>query len=101
MADILLQDVKTSLRVSHNALDNEIDSLIAAARRDLYESGVREEKSNATVNIDPLVKQAIIVYCKAHFLANNDDADRFQQSYDLLKIHMGLAGDYGEVPAGE
>ncbi|MDD9149255.1 head-tail connector protein [Sporolactobacillus sp. CQH2019] len=91
---MLLPDVKTALRVSHTALDTEINDLIAAARKDLYSGGVGQASSEATDSIDPLVKRAIIVYCKANFLDNVADAERFQLSYDLLKTHLALAGDY-------
>lgn len=101
MSDALLPDVKTALRVSHDALDSEISDLITAARRDLYESGISEALAQATDKIDPLVKRAIIVYCKAQFLANNEDAARYQESYRLMKIHMGLAGDYQEAESSE
>jgi uncharacterized phage protein (predicted DNA packaging) len=94
MSDVLLPAVKTALRVSHNALDSEIDELISAARKDLYESGVGEIASNATDNIDPLIKRAIIVYCKAQFLANDKNAERYQIAYDLMKTHLALASDY-------
>lgn len=43
---MMLEVVKKALRVSHNALDDEIDDLIEAARTDLKLSGVSGFKSN-------------------------------------------------------
>ncbi|MGE1044119.1 head-tail connector protein [Bacillus wiedmannii] len=89
---MMLEVVKKALRVSHNALDDEIDDLIEAARTDLKLSGVSGFKSND--DTDPLIKRAIIVYTKANFIADVKEAERFQLSYNMLKNHLTLAGDY-------
>lgn len=85
----MLEKVKNSLRVSGNAFDIEIADLIEAAKLDLEISGV--VKVNDT---DALIQRAIIVYCKANFGYDNAEAERFQNSYDMLKQHLSLAGDY-------
>ncbi|MGG0209519.1 head-tail connector protein [Bacillus mycoides] len=89
---MMLEVVKKALRVSHNALDDEIDDLIEAARTDLKLSGVSGFKSND--DTDPLIKRAIIMYTKANFIADVKEAERFQLSYNMLKNHLTLAGDY-------
>jgi uncharacterized phage protein (predicted DNA packaging) len=88
----MLEDVKKSLRVSNTAFDDEITDLMEEAKADLVQSGLSSvivQKDN-----DPLIKRAIKTYCKAHFGIDNPQADRFQQSYDLLKQHLSMAGDY-------
>ncbi|HDR8172023.1 MULTISPECIES: head-tail connector protein [Bacillus] len=89
---MMLEVVKKALRVSHNALDDEIDDLIEAARTDLKLSGVSGFKSND--DTDPLIKRAIIMYTKANFISNAKESERFQLSYNMLKNHLTLAGDY-------
>ncbi|OFC75864.1 head-tail connector protein [Bacillus thuringiensis] len=89
---MMLEVVKKALRVSHNALDDEIDDLIEAARTDLSLSGVSGFKSND--DTDPLIKRAIIMYSKANFIPDANEAERFQLSYNMLKNHLTLAGDY-------
>ncbi|MEJ9130636.1 head-tail connector protein [Bacillus thuringiensis] len=89
---MMLEVVKKALRVSHNALDDEIDDLIEAARLDLQISGISILKSND--DTDPLIKRAIIMYAKANFIADAKESERFQESYKMLKIHLALAGDY-------
>ncbi|MED0876560.1 head-tail connector protein [Bacillus mobilis] len=89
---MMLEVVKKALRVSHNALDDEIDDLIEAARTDLKLSGVSGFKSND--DTDPLIKRAIIMYTKANFIPDVKEAERFQLSYNMLKNHLTLAGDY-------
>lgn len=88
----LLDDVKLALRVTNMAFDNEIEDLIKAAQQDLVLAGVDENKVKN--NEDPLIKRAIVVYCKANFGYDNPDAERFQKSYDLLKMHLALSLEY-------
>ncbi|PGN26273.1 head-tail connector protein [Bacillus thuringiensis] len=88
----MLDVVKKALRISHNALDDEITDLIEAARHDLMLSGVSATKAN--VDADPLIKRAIITYTKANFIPDTKESERFQLSYNILKNHLTLAGDY-------
>lgn len=89
---MMLELVRKALRVSHDTLDDEISDLIESARADLSLSGVGAEHVES--NTDPMIKRAIITYAKAHFVADVEQAERFQVSYDLLKNHLTLAGDY-------
>ncbi|SME15682.1 hypothetical protein BACERE00185_03085 [Bacillus mobilis] len=89
---MILKDVKKALRISHDALDDEINDSIEAARHDLMLSGVSSIKANS--DDDPLIKRAIKVYCKAEFVNETKEAERFQASYNMLKNHLTLAGDY-------
>ena len=86
----MLEDVKAALRVSGDDLNAEIQDLIDAAKSDLILSGVHESKISET---DPLIKRAIIVYCKAHF-GYDDMSERFEQSYTSLKHHLTLSSEY-------
>jgi uncharacterized phage protein (predicted DNA packaging) len=90
----MLDDVKDALRVSGADLDIEIQDLIDAAKADLRLSGVHASK---LVDTDPLIKRAVVVYCKAHFGWDNPEADRFARSYDMLKTHLTLSAEYTEV----
>ena len=78
--------------ISNTAFDGEITDLISAARSDLKLSGVLESKVND--DTDALIKRAIVVYCKANFGWNNPDAEKLQQSYDMLKMHLSLSQEY-------
>ena len=90
----LLDDVKSALRISTSttAFNTEVTDLISAAQQDLELSGVNPQVAADTT--DPLIKRAIITYCKAHFGFNNPDADRLLLSYDLLKTHLTLSREY-------
>jgi uncharacterized phage protein (predicted DNA packaging) len=88
----MLDDIKILLRITTTAFDTEINDLISAARQDLVLSGVDSTKAND--DTDPLIKRAISLYCKANFGFDNPDADRLQQSYNLLKMSLALSSDY-------
>jgi uncharacterized phage protein (predicted DNA packaging) len=89
--------MKKALRVNNTAYDVEIEDLIAEARQDLIVAGLSEEVVNNEVEIDPLIKRAIRTYVKANFGWDNPDAEKLQQSYEMLKGHLSLAGDYNAI----
>jgi uncharacterized phage protein (predicted DNA packaging) len=80
------------------AFDTEVQDLIDAARQDLKLAGISSVKADAEDDIDPLIKRAITTYAKANFGYDNPDADRLKDSYESLKNHMSLSGDYNAVP---
>lgn len=108
----MLEDVKTILRISNNAYDDEIEDLIEAAKADLKLSGVNVDKTVTETYtpepteetpepepvdvevMDPLIKRAIIVYVKANFGWDNPDSDKLRQAFVMLKQHLALSGDY-------
>lgn len=89
----MLESVKLALRIKSNAFDNEIIGLIDACKIDLGLAGVCVTNNED----DPLIKNAIIFYCKANF-GFNEDSDRWQKAYDNVKCALSLAGDYNAVP---
>lgn len=88
----MLEKIKQSLRIKSTSFDLEIEDLIQSALLDLSMSGVK--KLNET---DPLIIQAVKTYCKANFGLDNKDSDKYQKSYDMLKAHLSLCGDYNVV----
>ncbi len=94
---MLLDAVKTALRITAEAFDEEITGLMEAARLDLRLSGVTAAKLDESAE-DPLINQAVTVYCKAHFGLNNEDSEKYQRVYDLIKVRLTLAAEYTEVP---
>lgn len=85
----MLDKVKKVLRIKSDKLDDEILDLIEACKIDLSISGVK--KIDET---DALVIRAIKLYCKANFGLDNNDSEKYQKSYDMLKNSMALCGDY-------
>jgi uncharacterized phage protein (predicted DNA packaging) len=91
----VLNEIKLALRVTHSAFDTDVLELIEEARADLMLSGISSVK--AEDDTDPLIKRAVKTYCKANFGFDNPDAERLQQSYEMIKQHLSLAGDYKKV----
>jgi len=92
---MILEDVKRELRLSNSAFDTEIQGLIDAALIDLSIPPIKVEK---IVDTDPLMKRAIILYCKANsVLVEAADAERYQKSYDNLVEKMSLSLRYKDV----
>lgn len=91
----LIGEVKVANRITSDDLgiETELDGLIDAAKQDLIIAGVDETKVN-TLEVDPLIKRAIIIYTKAHFGFDNPDYERLERAYLSLKQHLSLAGDY-------
>ena len=88
----MLEKVKLALRITANVFDDEIKGLIDAAKKDLDISGVAKIEES-----DALIIRAVILYCKANFGLDNKDSEKYQKSYDLLKQHLSLSGDYNVV----
>ncbi|WP_286316174.1 head-tail connector protein [Romboutsia ilealis] len=86
----MLEKVRASLRIKNNKFDEEIRDLIDSAFIDLKISGV----NTVSKETDPLIIQAIKTYCKANFGLDNKDSEKYQKSYDSIKEHLALCGEY-------
>lgn len=82
-----LNKIKTSLRISTDAFDDELTDLISAGLADLGIAGV--DGANAVIT-DPLVLRAVTTYCKANF-GQPDEYDRLKASYDEQKAQLATA----------
>lgn len=81
----LLQKIKTALRITTNAFDDELTDLIEAAQMDLQIAGVVIPDE-----MDAIVTRAIVTYCKMSF-GIPDDYDRLKRSYDEQKAQLSTA----------
>lgn len=88
----MLSDVKLALRIATDDFDSELNNLIAAAYLDLKIAGVTEQDKT-----DPLIKTAVITYCKMHF-GEPDEYDRLKRSYDEQKAQLSMATGYTTWP---
>lgn len=93
-ATTLTEKMRAALRISSTSekITEEIEDCIAACKADLKNDGVKV--INET---DELIIRAITLYCKAEF-GYNDNADKFRQSYDTLKMRLALSGEYNTIP---
>ena len=92
----LLQDVKTACRVTTVTYNDELTDLILAAFADLGITDIDEAKLT-TDNTDPLIKRAVLTYCKMNFgyaTLTNDQYDRLKSSYDEQKSQLLMSSTY-------
>lgn len=87
-ATSIMSAAKMALRITTDAFDPELDDLINAALVDLNVAGVTNQDPG-----DPLVRRAVITYCRLHF-GQPDDYDRLKASYDEQKAQMSTATGY-------
>ena len=92
----MLEKVKLALRIKSTAYDAEIQALISACKIDLGLAGVLSSKIETveTDDVDSLIENAIILYCKANF-GYDESAPRFAEVYMKQKIAMSLSIEYG------
>lgn len=83
----MLNKVKLALRIKTNAYDDELTELISAAYLDLGVAGV------ITDNVDAIITQAVITYCKMNF-GLPEDYDRLKRSYDEQKAQLASCTGY-------
>jgi len=86
----LLQKVKLALRVTVDAYNEDLTTLIASAKLDLGIGGVVLPET-----LDEICERAIITYCKIHFLTLTDgEYSRMKASYDEQKAQLATATGY-------
>jgi len=83
----LLDDVKSSLRVTSTLTDTEIQMWIDAAVADMRRCGVKSELLDKT-RMSPLSKAAVTCFVKAQYGYDNDEAQRFLDSYKSMLASM-------------
>lgn len=84
-----LAEVKTALRVTTTAYDDEITSLMDSAMQDLGVAGVE------FATVDDIVKTAVITYCKIHFWRVSDrEYANLKASYDEQKAQLSMCTGY-------
>lgn len=87
----MLELVKKALRITTDAFDDELQLLIDAGLHDLARGGAMPEVLNE--DGDPLVKRAVITYCKMNF-GLPEDYDKLKMSYDEQKAQLGTASGF-------
>ena len=91
----ILAKVKTSLRISHSVLDEDVADTVGACLADLQMAGILADKLDSVRSLDPLILNAVKLYCKASYTDDTAKAARYQDGYDALKACLMLAEGYG------
>lgn len=89
--NISLEEMRLMLRISHNLIDAELETLKASFLEDLAMCGVTHIPDN-----DALVKSCLRMYLR--WQENyNGEAERYKEAYTGLKIAMSLAEEYKQA----
>lgn len=87
----MVEKIKKSMRISHAAIDEEIQRNVETCKRDLEMAGVYCKEDDS-------------LYCKACEIYNKwqlnymGKGEQFERAYSNLKDSMGLCGDYNVRP---
>ncbi len=87
----LLARAKGALRIKTDAMDDDLNMLIIAAKSDLSAAGV-EKVDDA----DELTATAICFYLCAYFGYVQGESERFERAYEGVKLTLALSGKYKE-----
>ena len=86
----LLEKIKQALRISHDKLDEDIQADIDACLADLRVVGVTHAGEE-----DPLIYNAIKLYCRATTTDDPAKGAEYMQRYEKLKACLMMAEGYG------
>ena len=87
----LLERVKNAMRIDGADHDDELEGLIETAKALLKEAGVLESK---IIDTDPLIRKALITYCKASFGNDSQNSEKFAWSFEEMKKLLSLLQSY-------
>ena len=93
----LLLKVRNNLRISHSALDDDLSDTITACLEDLKVCGVKAPTPIDPQEIDPLILNAIKLYCRKEYTDDPAKAAAFQNRYDSLKSCLMMSSKYREA----
>lgn len=97
----IIRKVKTTLRINHTALDEDLEDTISACLKDLEVCGVQTPVPDDPQETDPLIMNAIKLYCRAEFTDDTGKAADYMARYDALKSCLMMADGYREATSDE
>lgn len=86
----MLEQIKLALRITTDAFDEEIQTLIDAAIAEMQGLGVTASVDGSE---DPQIVTAVVAYCKWQFGAN-EDADRWRDIYHIKLAQLKTMTGY-------
>ena len=97
----LVLKIKNNIRIKHTKLDADIEDSIRTALADLEMCGVKVLIVEESGDLDPLILNAVKLFCKAEYTDDPVKAAEYQRRYDSMKSSLMMAGKYREVSADE
>ena len=86
----MLEKIKLALRITHTALDEDIQSDIDACKADLKLCGVVHAAED-----DPLIFNAVKLWCRSIYTDDTAKGAEYLRRYDALKSCLMMAEGYG------
>lgn len=94
---VIINKIKTDLRIKHSALDEDISDNIDSCMADLNLIGVKSENA-----LDANIANAIKLWCRANYAQNTEDAEAYMRRYNALKGTLQMSVKYrGDINADE
>lgn len=85
--------IKDMIREKSSVADTEVRDLVESCVLELKIAGVQGKLT------DPLYRQAVKLYAKAHF-GYDSDSEKFLKAFQNLRDSMTLSGEYGGGASG-
>lgn len=85
--ELSVDEIRKSMRISHDALDGEIRQNIQSCLAELERVGIDKGKDSS------LIYKACELYCKWQF-DYQGKSGQYKQNFEQLRDAMSLAGDY-------
>lgn len=92
----ILEQIKKSQRITHNALDDILRTDIDAGAGELLRVGVNPYVSDGSISDNPLIRKAIELYAKG-MEDFEEKGSTYMASFKELRDSMALSGDYYNV----
>lgn len=92
---MLVNDIKTALRISHDKLDEDIRQHISACLDDMRRLGIAVPDNDTDVESNSLLLSAVKLYCMAQygFLSKGD---QYKKGYESLRDVLSMSSGYKE-----
>lgn len=93
----LINAAKLRIRkMSKDILDEDVGQLVDVALTDLKRIGVDSYYLNEIDIKDPLIIEAVLLYCKANF-GNLDNQEKLMEAYDMICTKIKGGGYHRKV----
>lgn len=92
---MLIDGVKTALRISHNKLDDDIGQHISACLDDMKRLGIAVPDDTEDAADVPLLFAAVKIYCMAQYDFLNK-GEQYKKGYESLRDTLSLSSNYRE-----
>lgn len=89
----MLEQIKISQRITHNVLDDILQTDIDAGADELMRAGVYPYAPDGSISDRPLVRKAIELYAKG-MEDFEEKGSAYMASFEKLRDSMALSGDY-------